>query len=224
MVLDEMGESSISGGPTRREVLAQRRMRRRRRRIGRRLRVAEMIGMAVAALAVLVAGAVIAGPRFLPYQALVVRSGSMAPTIPTGSVVFYRHEAAGAVQPGQVILFAEPGEPGIWVTHRVVAVRSGSDGRYFVTKGDANAVPDAWRVPARGSGWVAVFHVPYIGYVLADVGSKWGRLILITIPAIALGLLLLSENLQPGRRRRGAHSAQRGVAAEGGGVGPQPAT
>src|SRR5581483_9433965 len=65
----------------------------------------------------LLVAAVTLGPRFLPYQALVVRSGSMAPTIPTGSIVFYRQIAAGDVKVGDVIVFSKPGDPNERVTH-----------------------------------------------------------------------------------------------------------
>ena len=43
------------------------------------------------------------GPRFLPYQALIVRSGSMSPAIPTGSVVVYSKAQASQLHVGQII-------------------------------------------------------------------------------------------------------------------------
>jgi signal peptidase len=133
------------------------------------------------------------GPRFLPYQALVVRSGSMSPTIPTGSVVFYRKVTASNVKVGDVIVFDKPGQQNEKVTHRVLKISNGSTGRYFTTKGDANGAADAWRVPAVGNGWVASFHVPTLGYVLADLQSTTARLLLLVIPALLLGLITLYE-------------------------------
>lgn len=149
--------------------------------------------LAAAGLIVLGLLAITVGPRVLPYQALVVRSGSMEPTIPTGSVVFYRHIAAAKVHVGQIIVFSKPGDPSERVTHRVYRIANGPTGRYFVTKGDANGAPDAWRVPAVGSGWVARFHIPTVGYVLADLQSTTARLLLLIIPAILLGALTLVE-------------------------------
>jgi signal peptidase len=137
--------------------------------------------------------AVTVGPRLLPYQALVVRSGSMAPAIPTGSIVFYRKKPAAKVKVGDVIVFSRPGEPNEKVTHRVFSIGTGSTGRFFTTKGDANGSPDDWQIPAVGTGWVSFFHLPYIGYALVDLQSTIGRLLLLIIPALALGLITLYE-------------------------------
>jgi signal peptidase len=137
--------------------------------------------------------AITVGPRLLPYQALVVRSGSMAPTIPTGSIVFYRKVNAAKVKVGDVIVFSRPGQPNEKVTHRVFSINTGTTGKYFTTKGDANGVPDDWQIPVVGTGWVSFFHLPYIGYALVDLQSTLGRLLLLIIPALALGLITLYE-------------------------------
>jgi signal peptidase len=148
---------------------------------------------AAATVVVLGLVAITVGPRFLPYQALVVRSGSMSPTFPTGSVIFYTNKAAADIRVGDVIVFDKPGQVGEKVTHRVYAIGNSSTGRYFTTKGDANGSPDDWRVPAVGTGWVAAFHVPYVGYVLYDIQSPLGRLLLLLIPAALLGAITLYE-------------------------------
>lgn len=150
------------------------------------------------ATSILLAGVVV-GPRFLPYKALIVRSGSMSPTIPTGSVAFYRQESASQVRIGQVIVFGEPGSPTVTVTHRVVRILNLPSGRYFVTKGDANAVDDNWRVPAKGTGWVVTYHLPYLGYALADLSGEWARWLLLSAPAFALAVVLLLEVIRLAR-------------------------
>jgi signal peptidase I len=151
--------------------------------------------LVLAAVTVIVLGllATTVGPRVLPYQALVVRSGSMAPKIPTGSVVFYGKRAADKVKVGDIIVFNKPGDSSEKVTHRVFKITNGANGRYFTTKGDANGAPDDWQVPAVGTGWVAKFHVPQLGYVLADLQSTTARLLLLLIPALALGGITLFE-------------------------------
>jgi signal peptidase len=149
------------------------------------------------ALAAAVLLVVVVGPRFLPYETLIVRSGSMSPTIPTGSVVLYHRQEAAKVKVGQIIAFADPQDPSIIVTHRVHAVLYTSKGRFFITKGDANKVPDAWRVPAEGTGWVEIYHVPYLGYALSWLSTLWARILFITLPAVGLGLLLLFEHRHP---------------------------
>jgi signal peptidase len=161
----------------------------------RRLAVRILSPLILAVVAVIVFGllAITIGPRVLPYQALVVRSGSMAPTIPTGSVVFYHRVAATNVKVGQVIVFSRPGQSSERVTHRVFKIASSPAGRYFVTKGDANGAVDDWRVPAVGNGWVASFHIPVVGYVLYDLQSTTARLLLLLIPALLLGAITLYE-------------------------------
>ena len=160
--------------------------------------------MAAATVVVLGLAAITIGPKFLPYQALVVRSGSMSPTIPTGSVVFYKKIQATDVKVGDVIVFSKPGDASEKVTHRVYQIGSASTGRYFVTKGDANGAPDEWRVPASGTGWIAATHVPVLGYALADLQSQTGRLLLLLVPAILLGLITLYELVTERRGHRRA--------------------
>jgi signal peptidase len=156
-------------------------------------RIASWILVAAAAIVAFALVAVTVGPRVLPYQALVVRSGSMAPTIPTGSIVFYHKEPAAKVKVGDIIVFQKPGDTNEKVTHRVFKISKGATGPYFTTKGDANGAPDDWQVPAVGTGWVASFHIPTIGYVLAGLESTLGRLLLLAIPAALLGLITLYE-------------------------------
>lgn len=156
-------------------------------------RVTAPLLLAVAGVVVIGLLSLTVGPKLFPYQALVVRSGSMAPTIPTGSVVFYHKVAAAKVKVGQIIVFARPGQTGERVTHRVYKISTGPTGRFFETKGDANGSPDNWRIPAVGTGWVAGFHIPVAGYVLADLQSTTARLLLLLIPALGLGLITLTE-------------------------------
>lgn len=156
-------------------------------------RVLSWVLVAAAAAVALGLLTVTVGPRFLPYQALVVRSGSMSPTIPTGSVVFYKKVNAASVKVGDVIVFDKPGQANEKVTHRVYKISNGANGRYFTTKGDANGTPDDWQVPAVGTGWVAAFHVPTLGYALAALQSTLARLLLLLVPALALGGITLYE-------------------------------
>ena len=159
------------------------------------------IAMIAAGLVVLGLLAITVGPRFLPYQALIVRSGSMSPTIPTGSIVFYTKEAASKIKVGDVIVFEKPGTTNEKVTHRVYKIGHGATGEYFITKGDANGVPDDWQVPAVGTGWIARFHLPTVGYALVYLQSTLARLLLLVIPAILLGAITLYEIWQ--ERARG---------------------
>jgi signal peptidase len=156
-------------------------------------RILSWILVAAASIVAVTLLAVTVGPKILPYQALVVRSGSMSPTIRTGSIVFYKKMNANKVKVGDIIVFNKPGQANEKVTHRVYKISNSPTGRYFTTKGDANGAADSWRVPAVGTGWVSAFYVPAVGYALAALQSTLARLLLLVIPALALGGITLYE-------------------------------
>lgn len=103
--------------------------------------------------------ALIALSRFTPFEALVVRSGSMAPSITTGGIVVV-DRAARLPTIGVVASFREP--DGTVVTHRVVGI---IDGR-FVTRGDANHSDDSIHRPASSVYGTVVLSLPWAGYVV----------------------------------------------------------
>jgi signal peptidase I len=161
--------------------------------LARLVKVGRWLVLAVASLLVLCLLFVNVGPRFLPYQALFVRSGSMSPTIPTGSLVLYQKVSGPALKVGDVIVFDKPGDPSEKVTHRIYEIQTGPQGRYFLTKGDANASPDPWTVSATGTGWKEFWHVPSVGYVFGWLQTSSLRFLLIAIPAGILGVLALVD-------------------------------
>ena len=171
-----------------------------RDKLPRAIRILEGVLLSAVLAATILAALVVVGPRFLPYQVLVVRSGSMSPTIPTGSLVVYHRVSSAQVNKGQVILYNEPGNPAITITHRVVKVVNDPSGRFFITKGDANGSPDPWHIKAAGVGWVVAGHVPYLGYAMVYLESTPARLLLVTLPALALGLIFVLESWRPKQR------------------------
>lgn len=118
-----------------------------------------LILLAFAALAV--------GPRLFHFQTFYVRSGSMAPEIPVGALVIAVPASAEKLGPGDVILFQRPDRVGVTVVHRIHAVEQRGSDRVFITKGDANASPDEWEVPASGRGLRAVYTLDHVGFVVA---------------------------------------------------------
>ena len=166
----------------------------------------------VTALLVFAVGALLVvnvGPLVLPYRVYTVLSGSMSPTIPVGSEVVLRQADAAQIRVGDVITFTRPGHPGQLVTHRVAAItRDPQTGApEFITKGDANAVSDDWRIPAQGTGLKYAFHVPFIGYAFAMLQSPIGRICFILAPALLLAAVVLNDvwkspGAADGRRRQ----------------------
>jgi len=150
-----------------------------------------------------------AGPRVLPFQTLVVDSGSMRPTLPVGSVAIYRHETAAQVKVGQITLFSEPSNPRVDVTHRVYAIKEGPGGKYFETKGDANPAPDSWRIPLKGSGWYVVADIPVVGYLLHYIEEPRTKDLLVVVPAVLLAAFAVSDMRRPRRVKQATGRAPR---------------
>lgn len=102
-------------------------------------RVCNVLAGAVLA-AMLVPASLMALPYLMNCHTFTIITGSMEPALPVGSfVVIWRGVTPEAVAVGDVISY-------LWdeqtlVLHRVVEKHD--DGAYFITKGDANAGPDA---------------------------------------------------------------------------------
>ncbi len=125
---------------------------------------------------------------FFGWKTEIVLSGSMEPSIPTGSVVITRPVAPESIQVGDVIIYSFLYGPGL-TTHRVVKIES-DNGLKFITKGDANRDPDPNPVlPVQVGGMVAL-DIPYAGYLIAFIRTPLGLLVCLIIPA---ALLLVGE-------------------------------
>lgn len=157
------------------------------------------IGISLAAMVVVFLLLLTAGPVLLPYRTLTVYTGSMEPAIHTGSVIIVVPVKAEEVRPGDVITFQKPNSPGQFVTHRVIDVHTAAAGVSWTTKGDANGTEDGWRVRASGTGYRYWFSIPHVGYLLAWLQSRPGRVMFLIIPAAALAILTLYELWKPAR-------------------------
>lgn len=106
-----------------------------------------------------------------------VRTGSMAPTSPVGTLVVDAPPSRTAAV-GEVITFQTV--RGL-VTHRV----AGTNPSGVTTKGDANPTPDAWTVDPR--------HV--VGVVQTGIAGAGHLLVFFQQPTGALSLVLLGMNV-----------------------------
>ena len=167
----------------------------------------------VAALTALAAALAIAVvPRLFGYQTLVVQGASMGDSIPIGSVVFARWTAAEDLNVGDVILirYAEtnhgpapqhieeshhgPATPHI---HRVISLEEEGGQILAGTKGDANetADPNLHILPDRIP--IAAYTLPYLGYLVAFIGTPLGWALLVGLPATVLCLVTLKDIWAP---------------------------
>jgi signal peptidase len=151
-------------------------------------------------LAALVAGLVmLAAPRVVGGQALIVTSGSMGSAVPVGSVVLVRPAPAAAVRVGDVLLMRE-GTDGTPVLHRVVE-RTVVNGRISVrTKGDANPAPDPNPYRLGATAYLAATDVPGLGYAIAALRSPPGLLGLAGLLVLAAGQALRARRTRRATR------------------------
>ena len=138
-------------------------------------------------------------PRLFGCEAYTVVSGSMAPEIPVGSVVYVRSAAPETVRAGTVIAFSSGGST---VVHRVV--ENQSEERSFITKGDANEIVDFNAVPYEQLLGVVSLHLPVIGELLLLYASRTSKLFLIGVAFCGLLLTVLGDQLGAAERRREA--------------------
>jgi signal peptidase I len=142
--------------------------------------------------------AIVTLPGALGYRSLTVVSGSMEPTLGTGSVVIDEVISPGEARPGDIVTFQDPLRPR-QLTHRLQKVRVEGDTYYMVTLGDANDAPERWTVPADGRLGRVVAHLPKLGYARAAVGTRYARLGVLGA-VLALGAMLLVDMWRPPRR------------------------
>lgn len=131
------------------------------------LTVAALLGLFVMALTVF---AVTTG-----LKPLVVKSGSMEPTIPTGGMVLVRTIQAAEIEVGDVIAVDRPDNTR--VMHRVVTVTHTGPTAEVVLKGDANEDPDPVPLVVTEAGEL-VFSTPVVGRVSAFLASAKGGFVL----------------------------------------------
>lgn len=120
----------------------------------------------------------------------IVKSGSMEPTIQTGSVVVVR--PAASYQVGDVVVFGKDTKTEIPTTHRIIEKRVEGGQTYFVTKGDANEERDPREVAAGEVLAKVLFSVPYTGYILDFARQPIGFALLIGLPA---ALIIFDETV-----------------------------
>lgn len=121
---------------------------------------------AVLVVLVVALGALVVAPRLLGWAPLTVLSGSMEPTIPTGSqVVVSPIEDVDRLEVGDVITVMPHPENPTLVTHRIVERTDSIDGPTFTTRGDANDVVDPWELTETQIRGEVRYWVPGAGYV-----------------------------------------------------------
>lgn len=120
----------------------------------------------------------------------VVRSGSMEPTIKTGSIVVDKNYNNYNV--GEIVTFRNAENSKETITHRIVSEQCQGAVCLFGTKGDANDGKDSGGILQDSIIGKVLIAIPYLGYVVGFAQTLPGLIILIVIPAT----LIISEEIK----------------------------
>ncbi len=130
------------------------------------------------------------GPLF-GHQPLIIRGGSMEPSIPSGSLVDVAPVQAADLTAGDVVVIKAAND--VFVTHRVNRVVQLPAGLYIETKGDANENPDPALVSVSAVEGGVDLSLPFLGYFLFMLTHPAG---IASIICMALTLVLALQLLQ----------------------------
>ncbi|MDQ4096690.1 MAG: signal peptidase I [Actinomycetota bacterium] len=108
-------------------------------------------------------------------EPLVVRSGSMEPTILTGSMVLTKRVEAEDIRLGDIVTVKRP--DGTRATHRVIGLERTGDAVRLTLKGDANEAPDPEPVTVQRAQRL-MLHIPNVGRVMAWSASAQGGFVI----------------------------------------------
>ncbi len=138
----------------------------------------------------LVAGAFlsVSVPYLFGFRSLTVLSGSMEPNLHVGDVVVVKQVPPIDVRVGDIVTFRDPEDDTRLITHRVRSISASGTLVEFVTKGDANTSVETWSISRDGMIGRVSYHVWHLGYLMFYVRSKYGRLLLVVVPALMLGV------------------------------------
>lgn len=117
---------------------------------------------------------------------IMFRTGSMAPTIPAGSVAVVQRIPAAEVAVGDVVTVDRDGE--LPVTHRVTGVSEGpgAQERVLTLRGDANAADDPFPYTVS-SVRIVLFSIPGIALVIVGMGNP----VVLAAPTVSAAALVV---------------------------------
>lgn len=140
----------------------------------------------IMAMAVISAKASGGEPKLFGHQLKVVLSGSMEPTIKTGSIIAVKPIGdASNLKEDDIITFVQQDES--IVTHRIINVVKNGEHTLYETKGDNNQDPDSELVsPQNVLAVYSGFTIPYLGYFVDFAKTSTGAAILLIVPGLIL--------------------------------------
>jgi len=117
-------------------------------------------------------------------KVLTVVSGSMEPSIKTGSVVLVKPVSDYKI--GDVITFEQISRTKAPITHRIYDIKITGSQPVYITKGDANNAPDEKERKKSEIIGKVIFDIPYLGYAVNFAKKPIGFALIIIIPALVI--------------------------------------
>jgi signal peptidase I len=118
------------------------------------------------------------------FKVMVVLSGSMEPTIKTGSLVVAMPSQDYKI--GDIITFGPYSKTKSPTTHRIQDIKISSGSPVYITKGDANNAPDQKEVLKKDIIGKVGLDIPYLGYFVDFAKKPAGFALLIIVPALII--------------------------------------
>ncbi len=138
--------------------------------------------LALAVIVLILASAIYLAPH-LGWSVGDVISGSMSPTMESGTLVISRQVAPEQLHVGDVIIFRPTGGEETNVIHRIVNIKN-TYPLTFQTKGDAYKEIDAFTVPASNVVGKAEALIAYWGFFVAFLKTGYGLVLCLVLPAL----------------------------------------
>jgi signal peptidase I len=114
----------------------------------------------------------------------VVMSGSMEPTIKTGSVVVISEQNQYNID--DIITVRERNNPNQTFTHRIIDITDTQEDIEYITKGDANETADPDTVLEEQIVGKKTLSIPIIGYLVHFAKQPTGFILMIIVPSIII--------------------------------------
>lgn len=111
-------------------------------------------------------------PGLFGIHPLIVKSGSMDPVYPVGSLLYVQRVEEDELKEGRTVTFYLPDGETL-VTHRIVD--SDEERGVVYTKGDANDVEDGVATPFSRIIGCPFLCIPYLGYLASYLSSSMGK-------------------------------------------------
>ncbi|WP_010247368.1 signal peptidase I [Acetivibrio cellulolyticus] len=136
-------------------------------------------------------------PNVFGYEILTVLSGSMEPSIKTGSIIVIKEKSPmDTYEAGEVVTFRSK-DYNMLVTHRIVSEKIVNDTCQYVTKGDNNNAEDLnYITPEDIVGKYIGVRIPFAGYIFSFLKTKSGIIFLLLISFIVLAVPNLIKSLK----------------------------